>query len=36
MEKYFGLEFTGKLIISPNKGLLKGDILINELISGRG
>lgn len=36
IEKYFGLEFTEKLIISPNKGLLKGDILIDDLISGRG
>lgn len=36
IEKYFGFEFTEKLIISPNKGLLKGDILIDDLISGRG
>jgi len=36
IEKYFGIEFTEKLIISPNKGLLKGDILIDDLISGRG
>ena len=36
IEKYFGVEFTVKLIISPNKGLLKGDILIDDLISGRG
>lgn len=36
IEKYFGFEFTEKLIISPNKGLLKGDILIDDLIEGRG
>lgn len=36
IEKYFGIEFTEKLIISSNKGLLKGDILIDDLISGRG
>ena len=36
IEKYLGIEFTEKLIISPNKGLLKGDILIDDLISGRG
>tara|TARA_R110000772_G_scaffold86113_2_gene180483 strand:+ start:4441 stop:4884 length:444 start_codon:yes stop_codon:yes gene_type:complete len=36
IEKYYGVEFTEKLIISPNKGLLKGDILIDDLISGRG
>jgi len=36
IEKHFGFEFTEKLIISPNKGLLKGDILIDDLISGRG
>jgi 5'(3')-deoxyribonucleotidase len=36
IEKHFGIEFTEKLIISPNKGLLKGDILIDDLISGRG
>ncbi len=36
IEKHFGLEFTEKLIISPNKGLLKGDFLVDDLISGRG
>jgi 5'(3')-deoxyribonucleotidase len=36
IEKYFGIEFMEKLILSPNKGLLKGDILIDDLISGRG
>lgn len=34
IEKYFGIEFTKKQIISSNEGLLKGDILIDELISG--
>jgi 5'(3')-deoxyribonucleotidase len=36
IEKYLGVEFTEKLIISPNKGLLKGDILIDDLVEGRG
>lgn len=36
IEKFFGIEFTEKLIISSNKGLLKGDILIDDLIEGRG
>lgn len=36
IEKYFGYEFTKKLIICPNKGLLKGDILIDDNISGKG
>lgn len=36
IEKYFSIEFTEKLIISPNKGLLKGDILIDDRTCGRG
>jgi 5'(3')-deoxyribonucleotidase len=36
IEKYFGYEFTKKLIICSNKGLLKGDILIDDHIEGRG
>ncbi len=36
IEKYFGLNFTEKLIISPNKGLLKGDILIDDITEGKG
>ena len=36
IERYFSFEFIEKLIISPNKGLLKGDILIDDLIEGRG
>ncbi len=35
IEKYFGLEFTEKLIISANKGLLKGDLLIDDQTSIR-
>jgi 5'(3')-deoxyribonucleotidase len=27
---------TEKLIISPNKGLLKGDILIDDIVEGKG
>ncbi len=36
IEKHFGLDFTEKLIISPNKGLLKGDILIDDITEGKG
>jgi 5'-nucleotidase len=36
IEDYFGLDVAGKLIISPNKGLLKGDFLIDDLVNGRG
>ncbi len=36
VEKYFGYDFTKKLILCPNKGLLKGDILIDDNINGRG
>lgn len=36
IEKYFGYEFTKKLIICSNKGLLKGDFLIDDYIEGRG
>lgn len=36
IEKYFGQTFTEKLIISPNKGLLKGDILIDDITQGKG
>lgn len=36
IEKYFGLEFTKKLIISPNKALLKGDYLIDDMSEGKG
>jgi hypothetical protein len=36
IEKYFGYDFTKKLILCPNKGLIKGDILIDDNINGRG
>jgi len=36
IEKYFDYDFTNKLILSPNKGLLKGDILIDDHSSGKG
>ena len=36
VEKYFDYEFTKKLIISPNKGLLKGDFLIDDYDRGKG
>jgi 5'(3')-deoxyribonucleotidase len=36
IEKHFGLEFVNKLIISPNKGLLKGDYLIDDNVAGKG
>jgi len=36
VEQQFGLEFVNKLIISPNKSLLKGDFLIDDNIQGKG
>ena len=36
VEKYFGLEFTDRLIICSNKGLMLGDILIDDNTSGKG
>lgn len=36
IEKYFGYNFCHKLIISPNKGLLKGDYLIDDCSFGKG
>jgi 5'-nucleotidase len=36
VEDHFDYEFTKRLIICSNKGLLKGDILIDDHISGRG
>ncbi|WP_051536832.1 5' nucleotidase, NT5C type [Shewanella marina] len=36
VEKYLGYDFVEKLIICSNKGLLKGDILIDDYISGKG
>jgi len=36
IEQYFGLEFTKRLIISYDKSLLKGDVLIDDRVSGNG
>lgn len=36
IEKYFGYEFTNKLIISPDKGIFKGDLLVDDNLSGQG
>ena len=36
IEKHFDLGFCYKLIISTNKGLLKGDVLIDDCKSGKG
>jgi len=36
VEKYFDLDLARKFIISPNKGLFKGDILIDDHITGWG
>ena len=36
IENHFDYPFTKKLIISPNKGLLKGDILIDDRVDGKG
>ena len=36
VEKYLGTEVVNKLIISPNKGLNKGDYLIDDNVSGNG
>jgi len=36
IENYFGYEFCKKLIICSNKGLLKGDILIDDNLTGKG
>ena len=36
VEKYLGMEMAKKLIISPDKSLLKGDYLIDDKLVGRG
>ena len=36
IENNFGYEFCKKLIICSNKGLLKGDILIDDNLTGKG
>lgn len=36
VEEYLGFEWVNKLIMSPDKSLLKGDVLIDDHIAGRG
>lgn len=36
VEKWLGYAFVDKLIICPNKSLLKGDLLIDDNLSGKG
>ena len=36
VEKHLGMEYVNRLIISPNKSLLKGDYLIDDKSEGRG
>ncbi len=36
VEKHLGIEFVERLIISPNKSLLKGEILIDDRVEGNG
>ena len=36
VEKHLGMAFVHRLIISPDKGLLKGDILIDDRTEGHG
>ena len=36
IEKYLGLDVAYKLILSPNKSLLKGDYLIDDRDKGKG
>ncbi len=36
VEDYFGIEVVSKLILSTNKGLLKGNYLIDDWIIGNG
>lgn len=36
VETYLGYELVERLIISPNKALLKGDVLIDDMTSGKG
>lgn len=36
VEKWLGFSMVEKLIISPNKSLLNGDILIDDNVSGKG
>lgn len=36
IERHFDYEFTKQLIICSNKGLLKGDFLVDDYIQGKG
>lgn len=36
VEKHLGYDFCKQLILCPNKGLLKGDILIDDNCAGKG
>lgn len=36
VEKHLGMRMVERLIISPNKALLKGDYLIDDNITGKG
>ena len=36
IENHFGMDLVNRLIITPNKGLSKGDYLIDDNTSGRG
>jgi 5'-nucleotidase len=36
IEQHFGYKFVEKLIICSNKGLLKGDYLIDDHVNGKG
>jgi 5'-nucleotidase len=36
VERHLGMEYVERLIISPNKGLLLGDYLIDDNIEGKG
>ena len=35
VERHFGLDFCGRLILCENKALLRGDILIDDFASGK-
>ncbi|WDI42179.1 5' nucleotidase, NT5C type [Bremerella sp. P1] len=36
IEEHFDYPFTKKLILCPNKGLLKGDYLVDDHVTGKG
>ncbi|MGB7345292.1 MAG: hypothetical protein WBD20_13845 [Pirellulaceae bacterium] len=35
IEEHFDYEFTKRLILSPDKGLLKGDFLVDDHVEGK-